>query len=224
LSFSDDGYLFAVGADRSVRVIASKELAYVTPLFGHGGPINAVSALTSSRAVSVGGLGDRKLAFWKTSVKKALFFPHEHPMTGVTAVTDGLFVTGDNIGGLQLWDSRRKSKQAVARHVTRPHLDTVEGQAVPEGQEAPISPIRAEISALSGIRGSDIVVSGAGDGRVRVWRVEEYKFTHIADLPVPGFVTSVAVALCNLPTQAKGERTQGKKVRRFNICVVYIVV
>ncbi|GAB0495931.1 hypothetical protein MMPV_007241 [Pyropia vietnamensis] len=168
------GTLFSGGDDRAVKLWDVGTRSYVDSLYGHGAGVGGLHALARERAVSAGADGSVRL--WKIREGTQLLFREpagDVAVDAVTMVAEGAFVSGSAAGGLSLWSVVKKRPLAVVRgaHASPPPPVTPDGRGGWGGVPPGVEPVgcRAWISSLAALRRSDVVLSGAGDGAMRVW-------------------------------------------------------
>lgn len=182
LVFNEDGtQLLSAGADRTVRVWAVDQLAYIDSLFGHQDSVMAISVQcnSSDRFMSVGGR-DRSVRLWKTAEDSQLVFRLPEADGGsldevVSVGEHGLFVTGADSGVLSLWSTLRRR---------------------------PISSTRAHAGPITAVYSpdpSDLIISGSNDGFIRFFKLchtdadrTQSHLQQVNELPVPGHITGFA--------------------------------
>jgi WD40 repeat protein len=161
--------LYSGSADRSIKIWDCDDLAYVDTLFGHQASITSMSVpqSTSKERLFTAG-ADRSVRLWKVGEQSQLIFraPTEHIFTdSVAVINDAWFVSGGTDGALSLWHVAKKHPV-----YTRPDSH---GKNKTENEKLLTGPSSscAWISAIAYCPGSDIFVSGAGDGTIRFWRL-----------------------------------------------------
>ena len=144
----------------------------------------ALDALRTERVVSAGG--DRTCRMWKIPEESQLIFRGSYPVIESCAFSrGGEWVSGDASGALALWNVGRKKPVHV---VPGAHAATPDQQA-------------ADVLSVAVCPASDLVASGAGDGLVRLWALEQGRhgagaraLRPVGGLPVRGFVNDLAIA------------------------------
>lgn len=187
--------LFSASKDRSLKTYSlagEDSLAYVETLFGHQDHIVDVSAVSVDQCVTVGAR-DRKALWWKVVDESLTKFlgdssRSETYQTGsmdcVAALPPANFVTGTDSGAITLWNVHRKKAvftiQTAHGVDEPPPLEEVTSEMDPivierlkrnDGRQ----PMPRGITALAAVPGTDVVLSGSWDGRVRVWKLSDDK-------------------------------------------------
>lgn len=187
--------LFSSSKDRSLKTYSlagEDSLAYVETLFGHQDHIVGVSAVSVDQCVTVGAR-DRKALWWKVVDESLTKFlgdssRSETYQTGsldcVAALPPANFVTGSDSGAITLWNVHRKKAvftvQTAHGIEEPPPLEEVTSEMDPivierlkknDGRQ----PQPRGITALAAVPGTDIILSGSWDGRVRVWKLSDDK-------------------------------------------------
>lgn len=170
--------LFSASRDRTVKVWDATEMAYVETLFGHGAEVNCIDSLVMERAISCGR--DGTLRLYKVVEGSQLVFRRALTVSidAVSMLSEQRFISGGDDGALCLWQHSKKKPTAV--------VEKAHGEGL--GCEA-------WISSVSAYRNTDLVLSGAGDGSLRLWKCEDVpKLVSVGHLHVgPGFVNGIAV-------------------------------
>lgn len=172
--------LFSSSMDRTIKIWSLDDMAYIDTLFGHVAEVNAVDCLRKERLVSVGS--DRSCRIWKVPEETQLLFKGQSASVDCCSfVNQSTFVSGSQDGSIGLW-SMFKKKAVHLVHNAHPSTD------IYNKSEEWISSICAHAN-------SDLVASGAGDGFIRLWCVdEEGKLPRLQEkfkIPVRGYVNSL---------------------------------
>jgi ribosomal RNA-processing protein 9 len=208
--------LYSASADRTVKLWAVEQLAYIDTVFGHQDAPSAIAcptdASTGERCVTVGGR-DRTVRLWKIQEESQLVFrlsetdggsldevvwvsgPAQDPSTpGHYA-----FVSGADSGLLSLWHAGKKKPVRSEMHCSGHPVLTLTTPSHP----------------------SDVVVSGSDDGHVKVWRVHTEPGNHelecINELPVPGCINALAITEDLLVVAVSGEPRNGRWTTRYDL-------
>lgn len=162
---------------------------------GHTDEINDMDIFARGRPLT--GSTDKSARFWKTQQESHLVFgPHLGSVDAVYALTQDLYLTGGSDGALRVWHSqcgkpvgmreRAHPGLAAARNEHTAHLENFVRKKRADLQEDWEKERRSRelqetgtgndaeprwISAISGVRNSDLVVSGSNDGQLRTWRL-----------------------------------------------------
>ncbi len=174
----------------------------VDTLFGHQAEIYAVDALRQERVVTSGH--DHTCRVWKIQEESHLICRNHHPAVECCRYITGTeWLSGSNDGCLQVWTQMKKKPASVYRnaHACRPKQAAAGGAAPPaRGSWATAnSEAVGWVQSVAVARGSDLAASGAGDGAVRLWAVEQSKhggagaLRAIGELPALGFVNGLAI-------------------------------
>lgn len=187
--------LFSASKDRSLKTYSlagDDSLAYVETLFGHQDHIVGVSAVSVDQCVTVGAR-DRKALWWKVVDESLTKFlgdssRSETYQTGsldcVAALPPSNFVTGSDSGAITLWNVHRKKAvftlQTAHGVEEPPPLEEVTSEMSPDviahlKKNDGRQPMPRAITALAAVPGTDIVLSGSWDGKVRVWKLSDDK-------------------------------------------------
>lgn len=171
--------LFSAGQDRLVKIWDIGERSYIETLFGHGGEVNDIDTMTSERAISCGRDGTVRL--YKVEEGNQLLFRRSSTMSidCISAVNEQRFVTGGDDGSVCLWGLNKKKPTATTLCAHGKGLG-----------------VEQWISSICAFRNSDLTVTGAGDGKLRFWKLEDKpKMFPIDHFDVgPGFVNGISVS------------------------------
>ena len=143
--------LYSGSADRTARVWDVHQRGYVETLYGHQEGVTALDALGDHIVLSVGE--DRTVRLWKVAEETQLLFAngHDAPADACALLHAEGFVSGGQDGKLTLWSAKRKKALCT--------VPAAHG-AAPWGGPC-------WISSLCAPAYSDMVISGACDGRIR---------------------------------------------------------
>lgn len=170
--------LFSASKDRTVKIWDMNDMAYVETLFGHGGEVNSIDSLAKERAISCGR--DGTLRLYKVVEGSQLVFRRALTVSidVVAMVSEQRFISGGDDGTVCLWQLNKKKPTSV---VERAH-----GAGL--GCES-------WISAVAAFRNTDLALSGAGDGKLRMWKCEDVpKLISVGEVDLgSGFVNGIAV-------------------------------
>jgi WD40 repeat protein len=188
------------GGGARAHAVAQRPLAdaHGIPALPHG----ELAAPTFRRAAPKGGTASRKLVLVPTF--RALRRPPP-PLLPLRYITGTEWLSGTDDGCLQVWSQMKKKPVSIYRgaHTRGPAAVAAAG-AVPappaHGSWATAgSEAVAWVQSVAVARGSDLAASGAGDGAVRLWAVEQSKhggagaLRPLGELPALGFVNGLAV-------------------------------
>ncbi|KAI8474140.1 MAG: WD40-repeat-containing domain protein [Monoraphidium minutum] len=201
LAFREGGHtLFSASFDRTVKIWSVDDGAYVDTLFGHQAEVYAVDVLRQERAVSCGH--DHTARVWKVQEESHLIFRAHHPaLECCRYITGTEWLSGADDGSLQVWTQLKKKPVSVVRGAHRREGPSGGGGRPPAaGSWATAnSEAAAWVQSVALARGSDFAASGAGDGAIRLWAVEQSKhggaggLRPVGELPALGFVNGLAV-------------------------------
>jgi ribosomal RNA-processing protein 9 len=184
--------LFSGSEDRTVKIWDINDMAYVETLFGHGAEICGLDSLVKERALSCGR--DGTLRLYKILDGSQLVFRRAltTSLDAVAMVNEQRFVSGGDDGAVALWHVNKKRPVSVAEHA--------HGHGT--GCDTWISSVAAG-------HNTDLAVSGAGDGFVRMWMCEDRPpaLRQVAKIDVgPGFVNGLALgASCRILLAVVGQ-------------------
>ncbi|KAJ3365544.1 pre-rRNA processing protein [Allomyces arbusculus] len=184
--------LYSSSRDRTVKTWNLDEMTYVETLFGHQEAITAIDALSKERCVTAGGR-DKTMRLWKIIDEAQLVFRGSQTTHGsldcVYLVTDDLFVSGDDNGTLSLWSTNKKKAVHSVKlaHGTLPRT--------PADDEAKLPSKPYWVTALAGIKFSDLFFSASWSGEVKCWRIDKgsMTFSLVSSVTVPGCVNGLSV-------------------------------
>ena len=170
--------LFSGSTDRTVKIWELNEMAYVETLFGHGSEVNGLDSHVKERALSCGADGTVRL--YKVIESSQLVFRRARTtsLDCVSMFSETRFFTGGDDGAVCLWQANKKKPVAVVEHS--------HGQGT--GCEH-------WISCTATIQDSDIAISGAGDGTLKLWECKEGgEVNAVTDINLgDGFINGAAV-------------------------------
>jgi len=177
----------------------------VDTLFGHQAEIYSVDALRQERVVTCGH--DHTCRVWKVQEESHLVFRTHNPAIECCRYITGTeWLSGTNDGSLQVWTQMKKRPASIYReaHSCKPAAAAAAGNGV-AALPASSSWATANSDSLGWVqsvavaRGSDLAASGAGNGVIRLWAIEQSKhggagsLRPIGDLPAFGFVNGLAI-------------------------------
>eukprot|EP00547_Thalassionema_nitzschioides_P006737 CAMPEP_0194219106 /NCGR_PEP_ID=MMETSP0156-20130528/25207_1 /TAXON_ID=33649 /ORGANISM="Thalassionema nitzschioides, Strain L26-B" /LENGTH=507 /DNA_ID=CAMNT_0038948661 /DNA_START=25 /DNA_END=1548 /DNA_ORIENTATION=+ len=175
--------LFSGSDDRCIRHYSLDDMAYMETLYGHQAGVADIDCYRKERPISVGR--DRTARAWKLAEDTHLIFRGGSQVSSadrISVIKDDWFVSGHDDGSLHLWLTDKK--KAVAS-LTQTH--------------GSCSTVGRGITALACLKGSDLVVSGSYDSRLRLWEARTGLTMHdrgiepIGEIPVPGYINDIAV-------------------------------
>lgn len=168
--------LYSGSDDRTVKLWNLDDMAFVDTLFGHKAEITAIDSLARERCVT--SSLDKTVAIWKIPEEVHLeFLGPKSIQCAIAMITEDLFVSGGQDGNIQLWSSQKR----------RPLFET-------PAAHGPLTPESLNwITALAGLRYSDLFASGSGTGEALLWKINDDKtsFSLIRRIPLPGVINSL---------------------------------
>ncbi|KAI9217742.1 WD40-repeat-containing domain protein, partial [Blastocladiella britannica] len=187
-------HLYTSSRDRTIKTWDLDEMTYVETLFGHQDPIPALDAAPSGKEMCfTAGGRDKSMRAWKIVDESQLVFrasSSHGSLDVVYAVTDDLFVSGDDHGNLSLWHTgKKKAIHSVAgAHGYMPRTESDLELGLPRRPYW--------VTAIAGIKFSDLLFSGSWSGDIICWRVDRVanKLHRASAIPVPGCINSLTVA------------------------------
>lgn len=194
--------LFSGSFDRTVKIWNVEDRAYINTLFGHQSEVLTIDCLRKERALTVGR--DRTMHLFKVPEESRLVFrASTSSLECCSFINNDEFLSGSDDGSIEHWTVMRKKPVHTVKnaHAMRKYC-TDEGLSngiTENGAHASENHCKAAdswVSSISVCRGSDIAASGAGNGSVRLWAIEnEAKgIRPLFDLPIVGFANSLAFA------------------------------
>ncbi|KAE8658900.1 U3 snoRNP-associated protein-like YAO [Hibiscus syriacus] len=201
--------LFSGSFDRTIKYWNMEDRAYIDTICGHESEVLTLDCLRKERVLTVGR--DRCMMLFKVLDQSRLVFrPPPTSLECCCFINNDEFLSGSDDGSIQLWNVLRKKPVYVVRNV---HALLPVGQNVEQNGSENIpdnglenddhkiegyncSSTYSWVSSINVCRGTDLVSSGAGNGCVRLWAVENGKkdIRPLYDIPLVGFVNSLAFA------------------------------
>jgi ribosomal RNA-processing protein 9 len=202
-------------ADRTIKLWSVEDRSYIDTLHGHQSEVIAIDCLRQERILSAGR--DRNLRVWKVPEESSLVFRgHQAHIESCCFITNGEFLSGSDDGAVALWSTLKKKPVFIAHGAHGHHLNggTVDREqpteqssalALSNGNEngdieeksaSGVGAAESWVGAVAVCRASDLAASGAGDGSVQLWALEDTNrvLKPLHKLPVKGFVNSLAFA------------------------------
>lgn len=180
------GKIYSVGADRALKMwhMDGSDCRYFDSYFGHTSAVRCMDLMTLARPVTGGD--DFAVRSWNLNRDTHQLFSsggHTAPVDSVHAQDSAHYLSGGEDGLLCLWGS-------TARKALFARPDAHSGKWV---------------TAVSGIRGTDVAVSGSSDGLIKFWRIgrptdnASKKTKMVIDamplsIPIRGVVNDIAVS------------------------------
>ncbi|KAL1562565.1 U3 snoRNP-associated protein-like protein [Salvia divinorum] len=199
--------LFSGSFDRSIKIWNAEDRTYISTLFGHQSEVLTIDSLRKERVLTVGR--DRTMHLWKVPEESQLVF--RAPASSLECccfINNDDFLSGSDVGNVELWNVLRKKPVHIVKnaHVSfgEPKSDQNNLQGLSNGHKENDAEdlLRHGSTALSWVnsvavcRSSDLAASGAGNGLVRLWQIENESkgLRPLFELPLDGFVNSLAFA------------------------------
>ncbi|GLC40987.1 hypothetical protein PLESTB_000954900 [Pleodorina starrii] len=210
LAFRDGTHTLAsCSADRTVKLWSMDDQAYMETLYGHQAEVLAVDFLRAERLLTAGH--DHTCRIWKIPEESHLVFrTHDRALDCARFVTATEWLSGGCDGGLHLWSQMKKKPVFVVRGAHGPAAGEAFGapaagvstglDAGKAGGGGAVPPEHGWLTSVAVCSNSDLVASGAGDGAIRLWSVNQGKsggadgLTCVGALPQRGFVNGLAIA------------------------------
>lgn len=173
----DTATLYSASADRTVKIWSvAPGLAQVDTLFGHQDSVVALAALAQETCITAGAR-DRTVRLWRLVAETQLVFRPVEVAGGaqeaVSQLDEESFVSGSDQGALSLWITRRKKPLETILHAHTGNLP---------------------IGAIAALPYTDLVASGAGDGRLCLWRAapSTMELALVREFPITGFINGLS--------------------------------
>ncbi|KAL8045589.1 hypothetical protein ABFX02_08G124300 [Erythranthe guttata] len=199
--------LFSGSFDRSVKIWNADDRTYISTLFGHQSEVLTIDSLRKERVLTVGR--DRTMHLWKVPEESQLVF--RAPASSLESccfISNDEFLSGSDDGSIELWNLLRKKPVHIVKNAhasfSEDKIEKINHEGLSNGHKENDAQDSSRLgsTALSWVnsvamcRGSDLAASGAGNGSVRLWAIEnESKGVRpLFELPVVGFVNSLAIA------------------------------
>ncbi|GAA0157116.1 hypothetical protein LIER_38403 [Lithospermum erythrorhizon] len=199
--------LFSGSFDRAIKIWNAEDRAYVSTLYGHQNEVLTIDCLRKERALTVGR--DRTMHLWKVPEESQLIFraPAASLECGCFIGNDE-FLSGSDDGSIEHWNILRKKPVHIVKNAHSLTGVTTLGDKndngltngiLENGTHGPsshYSSVHSWVSSVAVCPSSDLAASGAGNGSIRLWAIEnESKGIHpLFELPLVGFVNSLAFA------------------------------
>ncbi|CAM6032665.1 unnamed protein product [Sphagnum compactum] len=190
--------LFSGSLDRTIKLWSVDTRSYIDTLYGHQSEIVSLDCLRQERVLSAGR--DRTLRLWKIPEESQLVFRgHAAHMESCCFISNGEFLSGSDDGCVALWNTIRKKPVSIMRNahgsssgVQHQTTENANGLAAAAAAGA----AESWVGAVAVCSSSDLAASGAGDGTVQLWALEDANrsLRALHGLAVKGFVNSLAFA------------------------------
>nr|AMP82913.1 U3 snoRNP-associated protein-like YAOH [Catalpa bungei] len=199
--------LFSGSFDRSIKIWNAEDRTYINTLFGHQSEVLTIDSLRKERVLTVGR--DRTMHLWKVPEESQLVF--RAPASSLECccfVGNDEFLSGSDDGSIEHWNVVRKKPVHIVKNAHASFVEHKFEQSNYEGLSNGHEENNAQDSsklgstALSWVNSvavcssSDLAASGAGNGSVRLWAIENESkgIRPLFELPLVGFVNSLAFA------------------------------
>ncbi|KAH7681415.1 ribosomal RNA-processing protein 9 [Dioscorea alata] len=200
--------LFSGSFDRTMKLWDVEDRSHINNLFGHQSEVLTVDCLgklDDERLLTVGR--DRTLRMWKVHDESQLVFRGPAASLECCCFIDGNeFISGSDDGSIELWSSRHKKPIHIIKnaHALPYQSNRDEKEVIPDGcikengipKEKKCSLAESWVSSIAVCKGSDLAVSGAANGLIRLWAIENDNkgLRPLFDYPLDGFINSLAFA------------------------------
>lgn len=195
--------LFSGSFDRSVKIWNVEDRAYVNTLFGHQAEVLTIDSLRKERVLTVGR--DRTMHLFKVPEESQFIFrASASSLECCCFINNDEFLSGSSDGSIEHWTAKKKKPIHIVKNA---HTSLVEQRStgmlsngdignVALNPESVSSSALSWVSSVAVCRSSDLAASGAGNGLIRLWKVEgESKgICPLFEIPLAGFVNSLAFA------------------------------
>ncbi|KAL5731668.1 hypothetical protein ACHQM5_004375 [Ranunculus cassubicifolius] len=190
------------GSFKTIKMWNAEDRCFITEYKGHFNEILTIDCLRKERLVTAGR--DRTLRFWKVPEESHLILRSSNSLESACFISNDEFLSGSDDGSLELWNPIRKKPVFIVKnaHHLNPNIDmiahgedgTENGDVGPNNNYC--STAQSWVGAVAACRNSDLVASGAGNGLVRLWKIDSDKrqIEPLFGLPLGGYVNSLAFA------------------------------
>ncbi|KAK6942452.1 WD40 repeat [Dillenia turbinata] len=208
--------LFSGSYDRTIKIWNCEDRAYINTLFGHQSEVLSSDCLWKERLLTAGR--DRTLNLFKVPEEtRAVFRAPAASLECCCYISNDEFLSGSDDGSIELWSVMRKKPTYIVKNA---HAILALSQKLANGDavrmsngnienaehvsETNCSSVYSWVSSVAVCRSSDLAASGAGNGSVRLWAIENESksiqplfnlpLARCVQFPLNGFVNSLAFA------------------------------
>ncbi|KAI3497656.1 hypothetical protein L1887_33110 [Cichorium endivia] len=192
--------LFSGSYDRTIKIWNAEDRSYITTLFGHQSDVLTIDCLRKERVLTVGR--DRTMHLWKVPEESQLVFrASSSSLECCCFINNDEFLSGSDDGSIEHWGVLRKKPLHIVKNAHPSLLPNKTNDGLSNGSkddlpEKVCASVNSWVSSVSVCRGSDLAASGAGNGVVRLWEIENDAkgVRPLFELPLVGYVNSLAFA------------------------------
>nr|GMD86649.1 U3 snoRNP-associated protein-like YAOH [Ipomoea batatas] len=177
--------LFSGSFDRSVKIWNVEDRAYVNTLFGHQAEVLTIDSLRKERVLTVGR--DRTMHLFKVPEESQFIFrASASSLECCCFINNDEFLSGSSDGSIEHWTAKKKKPIHIVKNA---HTSLIEQRST--GMLS-----NGDIVQWLSVEAVIFAASGAGNGLIRLWKVEgESKgICPLFEIPLAGFVNSLAFA------------------------------
>ncbi|KAL2927457.1 hypothetical protein RDABS01_019788 [Bienertia sinuspersici] len=199
--------IFAGSFDRTLKIWNAEDCKNITTLFGHQSEVLSMDCLRKERVLTVGR--DRTMQLYKVPEESRLIYrASTSSLECCCFVGNDEFLSGSDDGSIELWSALRKKPVSIVKNAhtipLKKEVDLIDNGRMAnghiEGSEHratnPCSTAQSWVSSVTVCRNSDLAASGAGNGCVRLWKInsDNRGIEPLFDVPLEGYVNSMAIA------------------------------
>ncbi|KAD7116453.1 hypothetical protein E3N88_03721 [Mikania micrantha] len=192
--------LFSGSYDRTIKIWNAEDRSYITTLFGHQSDVLTIDCLRKERVLTVGR--DRTMHLWKVPEESQLVF--RAPASSLECccfINNDEFLSGSDDGNIEHWSVLRKKPLHIIKNAhplsTQNTFNVNQNDNLSDSSKDFCGPSACSwVSSVAVCRGSDLAASGAGNGAIRLWAIENDAkgVQPLFELPLVGYVNSLAFA------------------------------
>ncbi|XAR59362.1 hypothetical protein NMG60_11015178 [Bertholletia excelsa] len=199
--------LFSGSFDRTIKIWNAEDRAYMNTLFGHQSEVLTIDCLRKERVLTVGR--DRVMHLFKVPEESRVVF--RAPASSLECccfISNDEFLSGSDDGSIEHWNITRKKPAHIIKNahalLTSPLMEQRNEEGLPNGNiengipipDSHCSLAYSWVSSIAVCRSSDLAASGAANGCIRLWGIENESkgIRPLFELPLVGFVNSLAFA------------------------------